>query len=299
MKPIWERILIENEWRTLLADPAFMVELTEGIENMVRTSSLPEEFLLITNWSKDAHEALLLMLPDRLADAFDLSVFRPDGSIPKLDETEGFRLLSGYGVSANGWDAKQLQPNGSPKPLGPYADIAAIQPVALPIRLDRTSSACVRVMPDNDGLVLMVGQFRCGQARRLDNGTFCVEEEVDGGKVVAVLAEEASQNTAADLLLAAGQRHAIELAPLHLTENLYFDTKNGRFLELVSSAEFPYCEDLGDGMGYCPFGCLQGDDGTFLSTARYPSTISCGDDRAHKKRVGSVEDIKALFVTPA
>ena len=85
---------------------------------------------------------------------------------------------------------------------------------------------------------------------------------------------------------------------LHLIDSLYFDSKNGRLLELVPSAEFLVCDDLGDGTGYCIFGCLQGDDGNFLRTPKFPSTISCGDDRAHQKRVSSIEDIKALFVTP-
>lgn len=83
---------------------------------------------------------------------------------------------------------------------------------------------------------------------------------------------------------------------LHLDENLYFDTASGRFLELVSSSEFDVCEDLGDGTGYCTFGVLKDEDGTFLNEPKFPSTISCGDDRTDEKRVSSVDEIKALFV---
>ncbi len=78
---------------------------------------------------------------------------------------------------------------------------------------------------------------------------------------------------------------------LHLTENLYFDTTSGRFLELVASSQFAVDEDLGDGTGYCSFGCLESEDGTFVDEVKFPSTISCGDDRAHQKRVSSVDEI--------
>ena len=212
--PVWERALIEAEWRPLLTDSTFMADLLKAIENMLTQKLLPGESLLIKNWPKDAHEALLPMLPDRLAGAFDLSVFRADGESPYLDETDGFRPLSYCEVEGPaGFDESQVTPYGSHKPLGPYADIVSILRMPLPIRLDRTL-ARVRVMPDESDLILMVGQFRCGQAIKLDNGCFRVEEEVDGGKETVVLSDDASQSTAADLLLAAGQRQAIELAPL-------------------------------------------------------------------------------------
>ncbi|MDW5418647.1 hypothetical protein R6242_18945 [Iodobacter sp. CM08] len=55
----------------------------------------------------------------------------------------------------------------------------------------------------------MVNQFRCGQSRMLENGMYVVEEEVGGGTSIKILAEEAIFDTAADLLLLAGQRQAI------------------------------------------------------------------------------------------
>jgi len=81
----------------------------------------------------------------------------------------------------------------------------------------------------------------------------------------------------------------------HLIDNLYFDTSTGRFLELTRSDKAVLSEDCGDGTGYATFGCLKDDNGTLLSAAVYPSTITCGDDRAHGKRVGSVTEMKALF----
>ena len=203
----------EAEWPTLLSDPAFLADLMAIIEAHLADQHGAEQFLLIQNWTKDAHAALLPMLPDRLAGAFDLSAFRPDGSVPRLDETEGFDLLCAGGICPAGWDPDGLLPDGSPRPLGPYADIVGIRRIPLPIRLDLSSNARVRVMQAGNDLVLMVEQFRCGQAHKLCNGMFCVEEEVDGGKATVVLSAEAQLNTAADLLLAAGQRQAIELAP--------------------------------------------------------------------------------------
>lgn len=211
---IWDRTLCEAEWRLLLADPAFMMDLLKGIESMFLMKPLPGESLLIKNWPKEAHEGLLPMLPDRLADAFNLSAFRADGMCPYLDETEGFRLLSGYEVAGPaGFDENQLTPYGGYKPLGPYADIVAILRVPLPIRLDRTH-ALVRVMPDEGDLILMVGQFRCGQARKVGSGCFRVEEEVEGGNATVILADDVAQDAAADMLLAVGQRQVIELFPL-------------------------------------------------------------------------------------
>ncbi|MDG1581002.1 hypothetical protein [Pseudomonas sp. GOM6] len=210
---IWERTITEVEWPPLLASKAFMANLIKAIEDMLGKKLLPGESLLIKNWPKEAHEALLPMLPERLAGGFDLSAFRADGSCPYLDETEGFRVLTGYEVAGPaGYDESQLTPYGSFKQRGPYADIVSILRVPLPIRLDRTR-ARVRVVPDEGDLILMVGQFRCGQALQLENGSFRVEEEVDGGKTTVTLADGVSQDTAADLLLQIGRRQAVELAP--------------------------------------------------------------------------------------
>lgn len=210
-QPIWDRPLVEAEWRSLLANPVFMAELMAGIGSMLETTPAPGEFLLIKNWPKSAHEELLPMLPEHLAGSFDLSAFRQDGSWPYLDQTEGLRILSaGVVTGPAGCDESRFTPHGDHLPLGPYADIAALQRVPLPIRLDRTRGR-VRVVPDDGGLLLMVEQFRCGQAIHLGNGYFRVEEEIDGGKSTAILANEATQEAAADLLLAAGQRQVLEL----------------------------------------------------------------------------------------
>lgn len=83
----------------------------------------------------------------------------------------------------------------------------------LPIRLDRNISR-VRVMPNEGNLILMVGQFRCGQALKLDDGSFRVEEEIEGGKATRTLADEVSQDAAADLLLEAGRCQAVKLGTL-------------------------------------------------------------------------------------
>lgn len=200
---IWDRPLLEAEWRPLLANHAFMTELTVGIERMLETTPAAfGEFLLIKNWPKSAHEELLTMLTEHLASHFDLSAFRPDGSLPRLDQTEGLRILGG-GVVAGpaGCCESRFTPFGDPLPLGPYADIAALQRMPLPVRLDR-AHGLVMVALDDDDLLLTVEQFRCGQAIKLDNGHFRVEEETDTGKLI--LADETTQDIAADLLLAAG-----------------------------------------------------------------------------------------------
>jgi hypothetical protein len=212
--PMWERTLTEAEWRPLLESKAFVTDLVEGIEGMIGAELLPGESLLIENWPKEAHEKLLSMVSERHASSFDLSVFRADGSCPDLDETEGFRALIYCEVAGPaGFDESRFTPYGSYQPLGPYADIASILRVPLPIRLDRTISR-VRVMPDEGDLILMVGQFRCGQALKLDDGSFRVEEETDGGKATRTLAVGVSQDTAADLLLEAGRCQAVELGTL-------------------------------------------------------------------------------------
>lgn len=217
MLQIWERPLYESEWRQLLASPTFKHDLINRIEIESLNTKWPgsKRFLLITNWPKRAHEELLSLLPEQLAVAFDISVFGEDGLLPKFDETEGFDLVSIAGVCSLGWGRK-LQ-DGSPMPLGPYADITTIQRIPKPIRIDLTH-ARVRVMPSETGLVLMIDQFRCGQSRRLENGMYVVEEEVGGGTSIKILAEEALLDTAADLLLLAGQRQATEqheLLPLN------------------------------------------------------------------------------------
>lgn len=212
--PLWERKLSETEWRQLLASKVFVADLVKGIEGMIGTGLQPGESLLIENWPKAAHEALLPMLSEHHAHSFDLSVFRTDGSCPYLDETEGFRALIYCEVAGPaGFDDSAFTPLGSYKPLGPYADIASILRVPLPIRLDRNFSRA-RVMLDEGGLTLMVGQFRCGQAIKLANGSFRVEEEVEGGKATRTLAGGVSQETAADLLLDVGRCQAVELGDL-------------------------------------------------------------------------------------
>lgn len=207
-QPIWDRTLEEPEWKSLLADAVFMQAISHAIEEMA-SSKMPGDVLLITNWPKDAHQALLPLLPENLAGAFDLSVFNADGAHPYLDETEGFRLQRGHLITGPaGVDEVLLTPHGDPLPLGPYADIAAIMRVPLPMRVDRTwPRAGVRVMPAGDDLELMVGQFRCGQALLQKNGTFRVEEVAADGTAMILAAEE-SRDGAADRLLAAGLHQA-------------------------------------------------------------------------------------------
>lgn len=209
--PIWERVLVEAEWRPLLDNPTFMAQLVDGVKDMVSTRKVAGEVLAIENWPKEAHQALLTMLPENLVEAFDLSVFRADGSLSALDETEGLRLLCGYLVAGPaGCDEGRKTPFGDPMPLGPYADIAAIVAVPLPLRVEQTPFGPMRITSDDEGLTLLVSQFRCGQAR-LTNGSYCVEEEANGGKQTVVLANDVSESVAIDLLLDAGRRQAAYL----------------------------------------------------------------------------------------
>jgi hypothetical protein len=212
--PIWERALVESEWRSLIADADFMARLLAGIESLAG-DLVTDGLLLLENWPKEAHEALLALLPERLAGAFDLSVFRADGSRPFLDETEGLRILRVNVIAGPaGFDESQLLPCGSEMPLGPYADIADLERVPLPIRLERSYAgfaARVRVVPEGDDLLLIVEQYGCGRARKLDNGSFCVEETASTGTMP--LAEAESLDVAADLLMEAGRRHVLALAP--------------------------------------------------------------------------------------
>lgn len=207
---IWERSLADEEWRALLGSPAFMSDLKNGVEWLC-PSAQAGQFLLISNWTRAAHEALLSVLPCEIAAVFDLTAFRSDGSFPRLDETEGFRLLSGYDVCPDGWDFEWLLPGGLPAPVGPYADITLIERVPLPIRLDLSAGARLRVVPEDGVLMLVIGVYCCGQAVPLANGTFRVEEV--RGEETVVLAENASHEVAADLLFSAGKRRLAEADP--------------------------------------------------------------------------------------
>lgn len=102
-------------------------------------------------------------------------------------------------------------------------------------------------------------------------------------------------NVNEDTFDAAGLDQPFLIRRLHLAENLYFDTLSGCLQELIPSGAGVIEEDLGNGTGFATFGCLAAQDGRFLDAPSFPAFVSCGDERAHGKKVASVEDLKALF----